>query len=449
MRFIKPSLLFLLIIGVLLAEGVSDDAKNEAKTIYGAQFGGDPNDEHALHAGAFLERHGGYANPDAQAQLQDIYQTNPVFWQQYISEGAVCGDGQCEAGENNQNCPSDCSLPTCAEQEGSICQAGEVCPGQHLEASDTEKCCSEACTQPMWEFCGECGTGLFNLCDRVECYSITETCLFSMQTTPDSCEPCADYTDCNAYTDQQSCSDNHCGFEPCNWNGASCEKQPSCFDGEQNGQESDVDCGGNCNKCENGFDCNSGADCESNYCSAGKCQNGGSITITLPSVANKDGRAKTNEASTVNSFTNLGNVDTGVTRGFLYFDTSSVPSAATIISATLKIHGYNFAKSACPAVGNVDLYKCNFDPLDVSDFSGCSPGTKNGKFINLPEIGGAQLVSVAVDAGMISKAGMTQLKLKSQDEACTNGVMGNYARYCSDSCNNPSDRPTLIVTYTG
>jgi hypothetical protein len=42
---------------------------------------------------------------------------------------------------------------------------------------------------------------------------------------------------------------------------------PSCDDGVQNGDESDVDCGGSCgNTCEPGDDCNSGADCTSDVC---------------------------------------------------------------------------------------------------------------------------------------------------------------------------------------
>jgi len=53
--------------------------------------------------------------------------------------------------------------------------------------------------------------------------------------------------------------------------GMSCA--PSCMDGLQNQNESDVDCGGPCTPCANGLGCNDAADCASGYCSvAGTCQ---------------------------------------------------------------------------------------------------------------------------------------------------------------------------------
>jgi hypothetical protein len=41
-----------------------------------------------------------------------------------------------------------------------------------------------------------------------------------------------------------------------------------CNDDVQNGNESDVDCGGSCPPCNNGNECNTPADCESNHCTA-------------------------------------------------------------------------------------------------------------------------------------------------------------------------------------
>jgi hypothetical protein len=48
---------------------------------------------------------------------------------------------------------------------------------------------------------------------------------------------------------------------------------PSCFDQQQNGSETDLDCGGGiCAPCASGFECLSASDCESRVCVAGVCQ---------------------------------------------------------------------------------------------------------------------------------------------------------------------------------
>lgn len=48
---------------------------------------------------------------------------------------------------------------------------------------------------------------------------------------------------------------------------------PSCSDGELNGEETDVDCGGpDCPACAPGMDCNEAEDCLSGVCMAGFCQ---------------------------------------------------------------------------------------------------------------------------------------------------------------------------------
>ncbi len=40
---------------------------------------------------------------------------------------------------------------------------------------------------------------------------------------------------------------------------------PTCNDNVLNGQEVDVDCGGNCSKCADGKNCNAGGDCASSH----------------------------------------------------------------------------------------------------------------------------------------------------------------------------------------
>jgi hypothetical protein len=50
-------------------------------------------------------------------------------------------------------------------------------------------------------------------------------------------------------------------------------QNPTCNDCTKNGPETDIDCGGDaCPPCAAGKACLSGADCESNVCTAGICQ---------------------------------------------------------------------------------------------------------------------------------------------------------------------------------
>jgi hypothetical protein len=46
----------------------------------------------------------------------------------------------------------------------------------------------------------------------------------------------------------------------------------SCSDGQKNGDEADVDCGGSCAECPVGATCNAGGDCQNGECNAGICQ---------------------------------------------------------------------------------------------------------------------------------------------------------------------------------
>ncbi len=76
-----------------------------------------------------------------------------------------------------------------------------------------------------------------------------------------SCSPCAVEKHCKGSTDCQSM----------NCQTGSCAPGASCSDGVQNQGESDVDCGGPCAPCGNFSHCNVNTDCESDNCSAGSC----------------------------------------------------------------------------------------------------------------------------------------------------------------------------------
>ena len=75
------------------------------------------------------------------------------------------------------------------------------------------------------------------------------------------CAPCADESICLVNTDCQSgiCSEGACGTS-------------SCDDGVSNGDEVDVDCGGSCSEmCAAGLNCQEASDCDSSICSDGLC----------------------------------------------------------------------------------------------------------------------------------------------------------------------------------
>jgi len=74
-----------------------------------------------------------------------------------------------------------------------------------------------------------------------------------------SCEPCGEGLGCVSGTD---CADGVCG------EGGHCAPA-TCDDGVQNGDETDADCGGSCEPCGEGLGCASGADCADGVCGEG------------------------------------------------------------------------------------------------------------------------------------------------------------------------------------
>ena len=111
---------------------------------------------------------------------------------------------------------------TCSSQGGDICTANEYCPGINLSASDSNRCCSQTCVIPAWQNCSECGTGVFNLCDRNECDSINEGCYYIniLGDALGNCYGCSGKT-CTDYDgDSTTCSNDKCGFGNCGWDGS-------------------------------------------------------------------------------------------------------------------------------------------------------------------------------------------------------------------------------------
>jgi hypothetical protein len=76
-----------------------------------------------------------------------------------------------------------------------------------------------------------------------------------------SCPRCADGKACDVGSD---CAGGTCSDGTC--------RTATCTDGEKNGQETDIDCGGPaCGKCADDKGCSNGSDCTSKVCSGGTC----------------------------------------------------------------------------------------------------------------------------------------------------------------------------------
>ncbi|MBU2104595.1 MAG: hypothetical protein KKF67_02365, partial [Nanoarchaeota archaeon] len=65
----------------------------------------------------------------------------------------VCYDYSCtsleEACGSEYCCSGSCTEKTCASLEGTICTGDQTCSGTLLDASDSDRCCSEACVNPQ------------------------------------------------------------------------------------------------------------------------------------------------------------------------------------------------------------------------------------------------------------------------------------------------------------
>jgi hypothetical protein len=145
-----------------------------------------------------------------------------------------CREPSCDDGLTNQDeTGPDCGGATCARcAVGAACQADSDCEEARFCASMTSACSPVSCqdgNQNGAEHGVDCGGG--------EC---------------PGCEvgaPCEAAVDCVS----SSCVEGACA-------------EPSCDDAVRNGDESDVDCGGNCPRCGTGLGCVAPADCTSAVC---------------------------------------------------------------------------------------------------------------------------------------------------------------------------------------
>lgn len=122
---------------------------------------------------------------------------------------------------------------------GDDCIASE-CPGNDTDC-EKRACVSGACAlepEPEGTTCSDDGNPNAKVCDGVG-----------------ACVECVTRDDCAG---TELCVDLLCVPE-------------NCVNGELDGDESDVDCGGSCSPCDNGDDCGQRTDCVSGFCDSGTC----------------------------------------------------------------------------------------------------------------------------------------------------------------------------------
>ncbi len=182
--------------------------------------------------------------------------------------GAGCGDGQdCEQ-------DSDCASNVCGE--GNTCEPSATCADGVVNGDETDVDCGGSCPQACDD--GE-GCLADDDCASMFCDPDTMTC--GPSTTCVDGERNGDETDvdcggaCPACDDGEGCVvDADCVSMECDPGTMTCLPPASCRDGVQNGEESDVDCGGFlCPSCDDGQGCDDDADCTSGVCDedAGLC----------------------------------------------------------------------------------------------------------------------------------------------------------------------------------
>jgi len=193
---------------------------------------------------------------------------------------ATCGDTlvqvgveECDDGniDDLDACVSGCKDATCGD---GFIGPGELCDDGN-QADDDE--CTNVCASP------DCGDGKLQMAQGEECDDgnvvDTDACLGTCVA--------AKCGDSSVQAGVEECDDGNADeADMCT---AQCKK-PSCMDGAKNGAETDVDCGGGCDKCGLGGACVANSDCGQGLCIADSCAVPRSCKqIKEASPASKDG----------------------------------------------------------------------------------------------------------------------------------------------------------------
>jgi len=206
------------------------------------------------------------------------------------SSTATCSDGKQNGTETDIDCGGSCAACAVGKDclRGSDCISGtctnQICVGTSVTCSDGIKNGAETDVDCGGASCSRCTESKIcyqaSDCASTNCWqgycrttSCTDGIIDGYETDQDCgggiCATCA-------YNKHCVSGSRDCQSGVCNSSGY-CTLAPSCYDNSQNGQETDVDCGGSlCSKCVAGKHCVQSSDCQSGACSNSLCGSGGS-----------------------------------------------------------------------------------------------------------------------------------------------------------------------------
>ena len=154
--------------------------------------------------------------------------------------GPECGNGQCEAGETQDNCPVDCGgmgNPFCGDGE---CNANETCAQCEQDCGGCAGECCEANSSPGCED---------TVCQQFVCNENLECCYSGWDGTcaelaAELCDACGGGPECGNGVCEAGENGESCPND--------CDAVPSCGDGACSGEESCSSCAADCGACEGG-----------------------------------------------------------------------------------------------------------------------------------------------------------------------------------------------------
>jgi hypothetical protein len=180
-----------------------------------------------------------------------------------------CGPG-CDDCDNGSKCTSDehcssgacvsnlCVDPGCTDKEQNGSETDVDCGGECPACNDDLKCkLGKDCRS------GICAavTSTINRCVEATCDDGEINGRESDLNCGGTCDPCGDGKRCFENSD---CSSHVC--KPVDGEDYSQCAEPSCEDDVRNGSESAPDCGGNCDPCNDESPCRQDEDCKSKHC---------------------------------------------------------------------------------------------------------------------------------------------------------------------------------------
>ncbi len=213
----------------------------------------------------------------------------------WCSKGSWTEEDYCtQCGTKDSSCSAACQEGTCDTSANKRCYNGmwassNYCNSCSLKDKDCSIGCAEGqcdiknklvCISNKWAnstYCESC-VSLDSSCKIQQCLSGEDGCCLEKQDSVCDldCESGED-RDCQNLTCNitgtcvfgEACSQNsECSSKICN--GGKCSAA-ACDDAAKNGNESDIDCGGECSKCDAGKTCSLNSDCAEGLCSSGLC----------------------------------------------------------------------------------------------------------------------------------------------------------------------------------